>query len=78
MDYRDELRAKKPAKAQSADYGNSKTAAIALHCETCIGSIAEAAQCPAFKYFLWPYRPGNGSTERAAVRTRFLGEDVEA
>ena len=33
-DYRDELRAKKPAKACSADHENSRAAAIELHCET--------------------------------------------
>lgn len=64
MDHRDELRAKKPAKACAADHENSRAAAIELHCETCIGSIHEAAQCPALKCFLWPYRPGTGSATR--------------
>lgn len=50
---RDELRTRLPGKAKKAA-GNSKAAAIELHCTECVGGSAhEAARCATTDCFLW-------------------------
>lgn len=61
----DVLREAKPGKAMRADHENGRAVAIHLNCEVCAGSLAQARDCAIQACFLWPYRPGDGSKERA-------------
>jgi hypothetical protein len=65
------LRHKHPTKASQADHGNSRSAAIELHCTECMGgSRLSAKGCDLFVCFLWPYRPGKDhSRPHGAVPT---------
>lgn len=67
MDPHRPLREKKPGKAKKADHGNSRSAAIELHCEDCAGSLHEAKTCQIANCFLWPYRPGDDKTRAPGV-----------
>ena len=54
------VRLKNPKEALSADYGGSRSAAIELFCESCMGgSRSEASNCKAYTCNLWKYRPGS-------------------
>lgn len=61
-----ELRLKDPNRALKADYENSRSAAIDLHCRACVGgSVAEVGNCNDQLCALWKYRPGSGNKVRS-------------
>ena len=48
-----------PKAAMSCDYEGSRSAAIDLFCEACMGGQKSLVkECKAFTCFLWKYRPG--------------------